>query len=147
MNIVSSLLALAVACLVFKASSSAPPGEQLRDKDATGATLNDDLLRTLQHLLERKAARMLISQVLATEQGGKRANWMYPPLSKVESEDSEGEESDSGSPMKKAARKHFEVSKPGTGPILNHPLDNSDTGLDRDTIIETLIKKLISKTK
>ena len=84
---------------------------------------------------------MAISQVLATEQG-KNTNWIYPPLNNVKSEGSEEEESDE-SPMKKAARKHFKVSEPDTGPILNHPLKIIDTGLDKDTI-ETLIKELLS---
>ena len=89
---------------------------------------------------------MAFNQVLVAEQG-KSANWVYRPLlSKVKSEGSEGGEPDDEYPMKKAVRKHFKVSKPGTGPILNHPLDISDTGLDRDTI-EALINELLSTDK
>ena len=144
MNIVSSLLVLAITCLVFELTSSAPLGQvedQLQlDKDAA----NDKLLNTLKLLLERRAIRMAINQVLATEQG-KSTNWIYPPLNKIKSEGSEEEEPDE-SPMKKAARKHFKISEPGTGPILNHPLKIIDTGLDRDTI-ETLIDELMSTAK
>ena len=146
MNIVSSVLALAIACLMFQLALSAPFSQvkdQLEDKDAK-MTATDKLLNTLQHLLERKAMKMALKQVLATKQG-KSTNWVYPPLNKVKSEGSEEERPDE-SPMQKAARKHFKISEPGTGPVLNHPLDISDTGLD-SRIVETLINELMSSAK
>ena len=141
MNIVSSVLALAITCSVFVLALSAPLS-QVKDVKVTAQT--DKLLNTLQRLLERKAITMALKQVLATKQG-KNTNWVYPPLNKVKSESSEEEKPD-GSPMEKAARRHFEMSEPGTGPILNHPLDITDTGLDHK-IMETLINELMSSAK
>ena len=149
MNIVSTVTALAILYLAFELTSSAPlsqvEDQSVRGK-ATEVAANDKLLNALQLLLERRAMRMAFNQVLAAEQG-KSANWVYPPLiSKVKSEGSEEREPDDESPMKKAAHKHFKISEPGTGPILNHPLDITDTGLDRDTI-DTLINELLSTDK
>ena len=136
----SSILALVIACSVFELTSSAPLGQverQIRDVDR-----DDKLLRTLRLLLEKRVVEMAINQGLATGQG-KSSDWVYPPLmSKVKSEGSQEEEEKEtdGSPMDKAKRKHFEISEPGTGPVLNHPLSIIDTGVDRDTMIEALIK-------
>ena len=138
----SSILALVIACSVFELTSSAPLGQverQTRDVDRD-AKVSNKLLSTLQHLLERRVVEMAINQGLATGQG-KSSDWVYPPLSKVKSEGSQEEEEETdGSPMDKAKRKHFEVSEPGTGPVLNHPLNIIDAGSDRDTMIEALIK-------
>ena len=135
----SSILALVIACSVFELTSSAPLGQverQIRDVDR-----DDKLLRTLRLLLEKRVVEMAINQGLATGQG-KSSDWVYPPLmSKVKLEGSQEEEEETdGSPMDKAKRKHFEISEPGTGPVLNHPLSIIDTGADRDTMIEALIK-------
>jgi hypothetical protein len=117
------------------------------DRDAEMTASSEKLLNTLRLLLERRAMRTVINQVLASEQG-KSGEWVYPPLSKVKLEGSEEEEGDDGSPMKKAERKHFRISEPGTGPVLNHPLSTIiDTGLDRDTVIEALINELTSTVK
>ena len=139
MNIVSSVLALAILSLVLGFASSAPLSEvkDQVDKEAK-VTAADKLLNALQLLLEKRAMTMAINQ-LTREQGNA---WKYPPLIKVESENSNEEEP---SPMKKAAHRHFEVSEPGTGPILNHPL-NIDMGVDRKTI-ESLINELMSSAK
>ena len=144
----SSILALVIACSVFELTSSAPLGQverQIRDVDRD-AQVSDKLLRTLRLLLERRVVEMAINRGLATGQG-KSSDWVYPPLSKVKSEGSQEEEKGTdGSPMDKAKRKHFEVSEPGTGPVLNHPLD-IDAGSDRDTMIEALIKELMATAK
>ena len=151
-TISSSILALAIACLVFELTYSAPLSQverQIRDvdRDAKVAASSKKLLRTLRLLLERRVMEMAIDQVLATGQG-KSSDWVYLPLSKVKSEGSEEEEEESdGSPMDKAKRKHFKVSEPGTGPVLNHPLSNIDAGLDRDTMIEALINELMATAK
>ena len=101
-------------------------------------TVYDRLLNSLQRLLEKKAMTMAINRLT-----NKQSNaWKYPPLIKIETDDSEEEEP---SPMKKAAHRHFKVSEPGTGPILNHPLNN-DVGLDRKSI-ETFINELMSSSK
>ena len=73
MNIASSVLALAITCLVFELALSAPHSQvkdQLEDEDAK-VTATDKLLNTLQLLFKGEkshAATMALKQVLATKQ-------------------------------------------------------------------------------
>ena len=138
MNIFSTVLALAVVCLVVEFTSPAPLSRRKeRDRDAK-KSVTDKLLDKLQLLLEKRAMTMAINKVLATKED---KTWQYPPqLIQAESNKSKGE-----TPMKKAARRHFKVSEPGTGPILNLPQSHR-MGSDRETM-EILLGELMSAVK
>ena len=104
------ILALTIFCSVIGTSLSAPlqVGPVKRD-------LKDRFDDILQLLADKKALSMAIGNNFfgreISQQGSK--SWKYPPRMETEGE---------LSPSETAARRHFEVSEPGTGPILNHPL-------------------------
>lgn len=132
MAVVSFVLTLAVSSLLIGMTSSAPlqVGKQDRDAEAE-AEADKKLMNALKHLLEKKAMVMGLNQ-LSSDQA-----WKYPP--RVDSQRRE-----ELSPSEKAARRHFELSEPGTGPILNHPL-SIDAGrmFDKKTV-EALVNQLLS---
>lgn len=103
------ILALTISCSVIGTTLSAP----LRvERD-----LEDRFDDTLQLLANKKALAMVINRIAWKVSQQKSKAWKYPPPM-----ESEEEVEEKLSPSEKAARRHFEISEPGTGPILNHPL-------------------------
>ena len=132
--LVSFALVLAVSFSVIGTTSSAPHhSERENRQDVDAATKK--FIKVFQLLSQKKAVAKAMSELDAKEQGSDSV-WQFPP--KIEAEER------SPSPSDKAARRHFKVSEPGTGPILNHPL-NTGTGVRMDEKdIQTLIDQLLS---
>ena len=123
------VLALTISCSVIVTTLSAPL--QVGPVDEDFEDRFDDALK----LLAAKKALSMGFKRSAWEVSQQGSNsWHYPP--QMESED-EVEESQL-SPSEKAAHRHFEVSEPGTGPILNHPLGKGT----RKKAVERLIQLL-----
>lgn len=135
---VSFVMALAVSSLVIGMTSSAPLRVKKEDRNRDTKVAEEKLMNTLQHLMGKKTEAMAINELRkAVSDQGK--TWSYPPQL-VESQRRKHL-----SPMMKAAHRHFHVSEPDTGPILNHPLDiDVGTKTSDEEAVQALINQLFS---
>ena len=109
------LLSLTIACLMVEPALSVPLKVGPVDKDLKAA--KDRFSDVLQLLSDKKSLAMAIDFLSSKVSQQGLNTWKYPP--QIESDKDEEKKL---SPSEKAIRKHFEVSEPGTGPVLNHPL-------------------------
>lgn len=140
MATVSLFMALAVFCLVIGLTSSAPLQVMKQDRDRDVAEVAaEKLMNTLQLLVNKKAEALAIQQLKRHVSDQGKLGVTLPSWLNLR------ELRKYFSPMMKAARRHFHVSEPGTGPILNHPLTtNTGTKKFNKKTVLALINQLFS---
>ena len=124
-SLVSLVLTLTISCAMIGIATSAPAKEKREERDLEATT--DSFLNVLRLLTDKKALAMALDQLSEVDNQGGTA-WNYP-LRIAEL-----------TPNEKAKRRHFKVSEPGTGPVLNHPL----SGVDSETV-RALIDQMLSE--
>ena len=128
-SLLSILFTLTISFAIIGVVISAPAKAKREKRESEAST--DSFVRALTHLLNNKEAAMALSQLSSEVEGQDGTTWRYPAMKESDE--------DRLTPSEKAARRHFEVSEPGTGDILNHP----EVGADRQTLT-ALVEQLLS---
>ena len=127
-SLLSILFTLTISFAIIGVVISAPAKARREKRESEAST--ESFVRALANLLNNKEAAMALSQLSSEVERQDGTTWRYPAM--------EESDRDRLSPSEKAARRHFKVSEPGTGPILNHP----EVGVDQT--LRALIKQLLS---
>ena len=131
-SLLSILFTLTVSFVIIGVVISAPTKAKREERESKAAT--DNFINALRLLMNKKEAAMALSQLSSEVEDQDGTAWRYPVIEETDR--------DRLSPSERAARRHFQISEPGTGPILNHPL-SSEVGVDRQTL-KALIDQLLS---
>ena len=134
------IVQLAILISMTGTSTSAPVQTERGKRDVNVEAATDRLINALRlkFLMDKKSvAKAAMSDRVMEQDSG---TWKYPPLSDMETQEVD---EDDLTPGEKAARRHFEISEPGTGPVLNHPLNNDNVKVDKKTVL-ALIDQLLT---